>query len=251
MVRIISEQLNNIPCLIVAKDKKVNTPLPTILYFHGYTSAKEHNLPLAYLLAEKGFRVVLPDSMHHGARNADLSTSELELAFWDIVIQNIKDIAALNEALNQKRLILNNRIGLAGTSMGGITASSALTKYSWIKTAVVLMGTPKITAYAEELVHDYKDHLPISEQMLTQLYETLSDYDLSKQLPLLNNRPLLFWHGEKDDVIPFEQAHSFYMEAVNHYDDKKLIQFIGEKNRDHKVSRLAILETVKWFQAHL
>lgn len=251
MTIITAEKLANIPCLIVSKQHKNTHPLPTILYFHGYTSAKEHNLPIAYLLAEKGFRVVLPDALYHGERDGNLSKTELQISFWDIVLQNIRDVGQIKEALNRRELILDERIGLAGTSMGGITTASALTKYAWIKTAAILMGTPKISAYAEKLVDLYKDQLTITEEKLDQLFSALFKYDLSKQIEKLNNRPLLFWHGEKDEIIPFEQAYAFYLEADKQYENKEAIRFIGEPNRKHKVSRLAILETVKWFQTHL
>ncbi|MGM8364403.1 esterase [Virgibacillus sp. W0181] len=251
MIGVNAEKINDIPCLIVVKQKKEDQALPTILYCHGYTSAKEHNLPIAYLLAQKGFRVILPDSMYHGERYSNLSSSALELSFWDIVLQNIKEVGDIKKVLDQRNLISANRFGLAGTSMGGITTSGALTQYTWIKTAVILMGTPKITYYAEQLVDEYKDKLPISVTELDQLYEELSAYDLSKQLSKLNDRPLMLWHGEKDQVIPFEQAQDFFDEAVQTYKNKEAIHFISEKNRDHKISRMAILETVKWFEKHL
>src|SRR5699024_2988148 len=105
---------------------------------HGFTSAKEHNLPFAYLLATKGYRVILPDSKHHGEREGNITVEKRELSFWNIVLQNINDLNTLKNALDEMDLILNNRIGIAGTSMGGITAASALTQYDWIQSSAVL-----------------------------------------------------------------------------------------------------------------
>ena len=253
MIGIYTETIQTIPCLVVVDAEKKNEALPVITYFHGFTSAKEHNLPLAYLLAEKGFRVVLPDSMYHGEREPDIPKLKKQVSFWNIVMQNVKELATIKSFFESKGLILEDRFGVAGTSMGGITTSAALSKYSWIKVAAILMGSPKITTYAKTLVESFKKvgDLPVTEEMIESLYEQLENYDLSKQPKKLNDRPLLFWHGESDSVVPFDHSYTFYDEVQMVYRNKENIKFIKEPNQNHKVSRSAILETVKWFDKHL
>lgn len=253
MIGIHKKNIESIPCLIVVNEKKKDKALPVVTYFHGFTSAKEHNLPLAYLLAEKGYRVILPDSMYHGEREPDIPKIKMQVSFWDIVMKNVLEIQTIKSYLDEHQLILDDRFGLAGTSMGGITTSAALTQYPWIKTAAILMGSPKITTYAKTLVESFKKigNLPVTDEMIEELYEQLELYDLSKQPERLNDRPVLFWHGENDSVVPFDHSYTFYDIAVKLYNNKENIQFLKEKNRDHKVSRYAILETVKWFEKHL
>jgi fermentation-respiration switch protein FrsA (DUF1100 family) len=253
MIGIYNEYIASIPSLMIVKEQYKQQALPIVVYFHGFTSAKEHNLPIAYLLAEKGFRVLLPDSKYHGEREVEMSTIKKQISFWDIVMQNVKELNTIREHLDQQKLILDNRIGVAGTSMGGITTTAALTQYPWMKAAAVLMGSPKITTYAKTLVDSFQKegNLPVSEETIDDLYKQLAQCDLSMQPEKLDNRPLLFWHGESDPVVPFDHAYTFYEDAAKRYDDPKRIHFIKEKNRGHKVSRLAILETVKWFQNHL
>jgi len=253
MIGIYKEKLNAIPALIVLDNTKENEPLPTVTYFHGFTSAKEQNLSLAYLLAEKGFRVVLPDSDHHGERDRGANDVQKQLAFWNIVLQNINELEQIKSYLSHKNLILNDQFGVAGTSMGGITTSAALTAYPWIKAGAILMGSPRITTYANTLINAFKEkyELPISDDQIHELYKQLMHYDLSKQPEKLVNRPLLFWHGENDPVVPFDHSYSFYNETVKYYKNPEHIHFISEQNRDHKVSRFAMLETVKWFEQHL
>ncbi|WP_339230928.1 esterase [Oceanobacillus sp. FSL K6-2867] len=253
MIGIYTETIQTIPSLVVVDAEKKNEALPIIAYFHGFTSAKEHNLSLAYLLAEKGFRVVLPDSMYHGEREPDIPKLKRQVSFWDIVMQNVKELAVIKKYFEEKDLILDGRFGVAGTSMGGITTSAALTQYPWIKAAAILMGSPKITTYAKTLVESFKKvgNLPVTEEMIENLYEQLKKYDLSKQPEKLNDRPLLFWHGEIDSVVPFDHSYTFYDEVYAVYQNKNNIKFIKEPNQNHKVSRSAILETVKWFEKHL
>lgn len=253
MIGVYNKNIQSIPVLEVVDQSTQSEALPLFIYSHGFTSAKEHNLPIAYLLAEAGFRVVLPDSKFHGEREVDITSTEMQISFWNIVIKNVEELEVIKDDYEQKGLILNDRIGVAGTSMGGITTSAALTQYPWIKVAAVLMGSPKITTYAKTLVNSFRKmgNLPITEDMIENLYEQLETYDLSKQAETLNNRPILFWHGENDAVVPFDHAYTFYDETKKSYTDPKHLNFIREENSGHKVSRYAILETVKWFKRYL
>lgn len=253
MIGIHHRTIAAMPCLVIVDQSKENKPLPTVTYFHGFTSAKEHNLPLAYLMAEEGFRVILPDSMYHGERETEISRIKKQISFWDIVMQNVMELKAIREELDSESLILDGRFGIAGTSMGGITTAAALTQYPWIKTAGILMGSPKITTYAKTLVDSFKKmgNLPVTDDVIEHLYVQLEQYDLSNQVDKLNERPVLFWHGENDPVVPFDHSYTFYEDAKQHYTNQERIRFIKEANRDHKVSRYAILETVKWFKTYL
>ena len=47
-----------------------------------------------------------------------------------------------------KNLIDSERIGMVGTSMGGIVTLGSLTRYKWIKAAVSLMGMPYYEKFA-------------------------------------------------------------------------------------------------------
>ncbi len=255
MIGITKQEIGGVPSLVVVDSQKESDALPLITYFHGFTSAKEHNLPLAFLLAEKGYRVVLPDSQHHGERGEhEVSPVKRQLAFFHIVMQNIKELELIKNHFQEAGLILDGRIGLAGTSMGGITTAAALTQYPWIKTAAVLMGSPKLTSFAKFLIASYREKLgdlPITEEEIEQLYDTLTRYDLSMQVERLNDRPLLFWHGDQDPTVPFDDSYSFYQQAKMIYNNVANIHFLREKNRGHKVSRYAIVETAKWFTSHL
>ncbi|GAA0433173.1 prolyl oligopeptidase family serine peptidase [Lentibacillus halophilus] len=253
MIGIDNIMLASIPSLMVADQAYEQEALPVLTYFHGFTSAKEHNLPLAYYLAQKGYRVVLPDSLYHGERETDASVMEKQLSFWDIVMQNVHELKAIKQALADQGLIMNGRFGVAGTSMGGITTTAALRHYSWIQTAAILMGSPKMTDYARILVDQLKKDgdLSVTDESIAQLYEQLQSYDLSEQVSALNERPVLFWHGDSDPVIPFDHSHTFYEHARYYYTNTEHIQLLKEPNRGHKVSRYAILETVKWFEKYL
>ncbi|MDP1136551.1 esterase, partial [Klebsiella pneumoniae] len=85
-------QLAGVPVLHVVKSEKQDARLPLIFFINGFTSAKEHNLHLGYLLAEAGYRAVLPDALFHGERDEGLIERILQLSFWDIVVRTITEI---------------------------------------------------------------------------------------------------------------------------------------------------------------
>jgi len=253
MIGVKKELIASIPCLIVCDLQWEKEALPMVIYFHGFTSAKETNLSFAYLLAEKGHRVVLPDSMYHGERGYNATQADKMTAFWKIIVQNLEDLKTLKDFYIHQGLILNGRLGVAGTSMGGITTTAALTQYEWVKTAAVLMGSPRLSSLGELLLNQYEDMLPssITEDVRAQLFTELERFDLSKQIAKLNDRPLLFWHGEADSVVPFDHSYSFYQEARGTYHNPEDIYFIKEENRDHKVSLEAVHAAADWFDVHL
>ncbi|GAB2533145.1 prolyl oligopeptidase family serine peptidase [Gracilibacillus alcaliphilus] len=254
MIIVNKEYWNNIPLLHIVEAEKREQPLPTLTYFHGITGGKEDNLPIAYLLAEKGYRVLLPDCLLHGEREEDLGRLEIELRFFEVIKQNLDDLESLYHELIAKGLLEDNRFGAAGTSMGGITTAAALTQFAWIKAAGVLMGTPKITAYMEDRIAILKQNvteLPVSDQMIEVMLTEAEEMDLSLQIEKLFERPLFFWHGTADEVVPFKHAYDFYEEAVGQYKNPENIRFLKQPDRGHKVSRLAVLELVDWLAYQL
>ena len=78
-------------------------------------------LHYAYNLAKKGIRVLLPDAHLHGVREENLDEVQLGLRFWEIVLTSIEEIGLIREELMNRKLLSTEKIGVGGTSMGGIT----------------------------------------------------------------------------------------------------------------------------------
>ncbi|MCC3355564.1 prolyl oligopeptidase family serine peptidase [Bacillus sp. REN16] len=255
MVIVEKRKIADIPALHIVKNHLKDEIAPLILFVHGFGSAKEHNLHYAYLYAEEGFRVVLPEADYHGEREKDLDELEMDFKFWDIVVNEIKEIQVIKDELIGEGLVDKTRIGIAGTSMGGIVTLGALTQYPWIKTAVSLMGSPYYEEFCRGQIEELKRHdieLPFSEAELEEKYAELRKYDLSIQPETLNGRPLFFWHGEKDKMVPFKYTHEFYQEIKPLYKGKEEnLSFIADTRADHKVTREGLLASVEWFKKHL
>ncbi|WP_110929068.1 alpha/beta fold hydrolase [Bacillus massiliglaciei] len=254
MIAIEKEYIKNIPVLHMGKQEVFGEKLPLIIFIHGFMSAKEHNLHYAYLLAEKGFRVVLPEAAGHGERGTGLSERQMMPRFWEIVVQTISELNEVKEDLTSRGLVDQERIGVAGTSMGGIITNGALAAYDWISAAVSLMGNPAYVSFAEYQIDAIKQagfNLDLSDEQAAKQIAGLRPFDLTLNKEKLAGRPLLFWHGAKDATVPYDFAYRFYQNIKPSYRDEDKISFILDKKADHKVSRKGVLAAVSWFDQHL
>ncbi|MDQ0415520.1 MULTISPECIES: hypothetical protein [Mesobacillus] len=150
MILVEKKRIQDIPVLQIVKQNRFSARLPLIVFLHGFTSTKERNLHYAYLYAEKGFRVLLPEAKYHGTRSWDLSETELGLRFWEIVMTSIEELSLLKAELEQQGLIDPLKIGVAGTSMGAITTLGAMATYDWIKAGVSLTDFRKKSPILKE-----------------------------------------------------------------------------------------------------
>ncbi|MBM7579768.1 esterase [Jeotgalibacillus terrae] len=252
MIEIHNRKIAGIPCLHIVSQQSDQSSV--IFFFHGFMSAKEHNLHYAYLLAEKGFDVVLPDAAYHGERSDGSDETVMSTRFWQIVVRSIEEFGAMKEALSDEGYAEHTLIGAAGTSMGGITTLGALKRYEWIHTAASLMGSPAYVAFAKAQIQHFEKNgfkLPMSEEEVNDQLKVLEAYDLSLHPEKLNNRPLMFWHGKADTVVPYEPTYAFFKAIHQLYDKKDHLRFISEETEGHKVTRKGLLETVKWFDHHM
>ncbi len=254
MIEIHHEHIRNIPVLHVIKEGQKEAKLPTVFFLHGFTSAKEHNLHFGYLLAERGFRVILPDAKLHGERNDGRNPEKLIFEFWNIVLQSIRELNEMKEELSERGLI-NSQIGVVGTSMGGITMFGGLSQYDWIKAGVSLMGSPTYEYLAREQINSLEKaemNIPFSSSELEAIYDQLRKYDLTLQSERIVGRPLLIWHGKKDQVVPFGPTFEFYQKIKSEYKNTpERLSFLVDENAGHKVTRFAFLKTVDWFSRFL
>lgn len=253
MITVEKKYINEIPLLIIAKAEKVEEALPTVVYYHGFNGEKESNLTIAYKMVEKGLRVVLPESVYHGERRHNASAEDIDMAFWQIVIQNIKELGEIKNYLDEAGLLLDSQIGIGGTSMGGITTYGALRTYDWIKTGAVLMGTPYMTEYAKMIINRFeKNHgKTLPEVMINDTLEMLAAFDITNDLATLNQRPLFIWHGGKDAIVPAQHSRKFYETVKDNYENADDLYYLEEADRIHNISKRSMDESAAWFEKYL
>lgn len=244
------EQWEGIPLLHVYKDE-MKKDAPIVIFLHGFMSAKEHNLHYAYNLVEKGVRVILPDADMHGERTENLPESRMNLIFWRIVMKYVKEVGVLYRVLREKGF--NGKIGVMGTSMGGITTTGCLKKYDWIQAAGVLMGAVSYTEMAQFQLKQMEEqgvNIPMTEQQRQGILETLKEYDVKTDSAIFERVPVMFWHGQKDPVVPFQMTYPFY-ELLVREGKAKNVEYIVDEKAGHAVSRVGVLAITDWIAQHL
>lgn len=243
-----------IPLLHITPDAPSTESLPTIVFFHGHMSAKEHNLHYAYQLAAKGIRVLLPDAHLHGEREEGLDEIQMSLRFWEIVLTSIEELGYLHKMIHDKGLA-QGEIGIGGTSMGGITTLGALTIYPWVKTAAVMMGAANYVQLAKAQMAQFESKgfkLPITDEERKTMLNTLARFDGTKNRTVFNKRPIFFWHGEQDTTVPFEPTFNFYNALKEDYADvPDRLHFMRERLSGHAVSRPGMLAAAEWLAKHV
>lgn len=249
------EEWGPIPLLHIVKEELQHQQVPVVVFFHGFTSAKEHNLHYAYNLAEKGIRVILPDAHLHGKRAENLDEVELSIRFWEIVLTSIEELQMIYTELQKRHIEKGVKIGVGGTSMGGITTFGALKMYDWIDVASIMMGAPNFVELATNQIAGLEAQgfeVPVTEEEKNQLFEQISYFDITKNPETLKGRPIFMWHGKKDVVVPFEPTYAFYEAQLQRYEEaNQPFEFMVDKSAGHQVSRPAMLRAVDWFASHL
>lgn len=250
MIQVEKVIVEEIPMLVVGKQDLKNIPLPGLIFLHGFMSAKEHNLHYAYLLAERGFRVFLPEAIMHGERGEDYSETVMSKSFWKIVLTSIKELPKIKHYITEYGYVIHDRVALGGTSMGAITTLGALTQYNWIKAAVSMMGTPAYKDFAQRQLNEFAKQgidLGYSEEEKEAIFNDLAKYDLSMQPEKVNGRPLFIWHGESDPVVPISGIRSFVESGASLFKDEQ-ITYMPDKHAGHAVTRKGLLEAVNWIE---
>lgn len=254
-MKIIQELWEGIPLLHVAPDNAADKNLPTVIFLHGHMSAKEHNLHYAYQLADKGIRVLLPDAHLHGEREEGQDAIQLSLRFWEIVLTSIEEIGLIHKIAKEK-LLVEGEPAIAGTSMGGITTLGALTVYPWIRAAAIMMGAANYVELANAQMSQFESRgftLPITDLERANMLTTLGQFDGTKKMESFNKRPLFFWHGEQDVIVPFGPTYDFYKKLKDSYGDagEDKLKFLREEETGHAVSRPGMLAATEWLAEHL
>lgn len=199
--------LGTIPLLEVVQKENRNELLPLIVYYHGWQSSKELVLTQGRKLAQAGFRVLLPDAANHGDRYQEM-TRIPSLTFWQSIHTNLFEFGFIVNHF-RKLGLADDRIGVGGVSMGGFTTCALLTHNPEIKAAACVMGSPKPVAYRDRILTRAKEMNRFYPRDYESLLSWIPSYDLSLRPETLAGRPLLFWHGTRDRIVPYEDTAAF------------------------------------------
>ncbi len=249
MVEMHQESIGGIDVIHAVPAGLYSQPLPTIFFYHGYTSSKEVYSYFGYALAKAGFRAILPDALMHGARFDGDEHRRLG-HFWDILRANIDELPALKAHFERLGLIDGERIGICGASMGGMTALSAMARYPWLRAVAEFMGAGDFLRLAKTLFPPVPLTSSTRQKEFEQRIAPLAEYEVSHQLDKLGDRPLLLWHGDADPLVPAAEARRLYQALAARGLDSQ-VTYLTEPGVGHKITVSALAAAVMFFQRHL
>lgn len=205
-------KIEHIPILEIVPKESANQSLPLVIYYHGWQTKKELALTAAKKIAAYNIRVVLPDAMYHGERKVTFPSLIPSFTFWSTIQYNISEFTLIKNFYVRRDLIKDNRLGVGGFSMGGMTTAALLTHFEEIKVAAILMGTTDFNNFISRTVNHLKIHTPETPFNIIDLLSWTKKYDLNRQPEKINQRPLYIWHGTNDEKLPYSTIHQFYLD---------------------------------------
>ncbi|MDF7679996.1 esterase [Enterobacteriaceae bacterium ESL0689] len=238
MITVETCQLAGSEVLHACPQQAMDNPLPCVVFYHGFTSSKLVYSYFAVALAQAGLRVIMPDAVDHGSRFDGDENLRMQ-RFWPILLQNMAEFPALRKAIIAQGWLQDNRLAVAGASMGGMTALGIMAHHPDLKSAVSLMGSGYFTDLSQTL---YPSHFTNTEQ--------LAQWEISHRLEALASRPLLLWHGDQDDVVPVTQTQRLES-ALKENGLASLLSCIYQKGVRHRITPEALAATVAFLQKTL
>ncbi|WP_192459128.1 esterase [Musicola keenii] len=220
-------------------------PLPTVFFFHGFTSSKEAYCYFPYTLARAGFRVIAPDALMHGAR-FDGDDANRWRYFWDIMLHSVDELPMYVDACRERGWIDGVRIGACGASMGAMTALAAMTRYPWLRAVASFMGAGHFTPLCRTLFPPVVATTPGAEPILAALAERVAGCDALLHLERLSDRPLLLWHGLADEVVPARESECLRQALVERGWARQLT-WLTEDGIGHKITPGALQASANFF----
>ena len=238
-------QIQGIPAIIF-RPKEAKGRIPTVIFYHGWSSSKELQRLRGFILASAGYQAVLPDAVYHGERNP-LHQYDNEAAikyFWDVIFNNIEEYGTIARELTLKYNADPERIAVMGNSMGGFTAVGIFTHNKDIKTLIVFNGSCGWESFNGSI------EVPSSEEIET-LRQRVEHMDPMNNSDMLKDRPILMLHGDSDIVVPVDSQRIFYNKLSQLYNDKDKISLIEYPRLNHFVTTNMMEESINWLGKYL
>lgn len=247
MEKIIAEYYHadkTIPITTFCKEGKSN--LPVVFFVHGFESNRiqsEGFHQIAYQLAQKDFFAITLDAYLHGERAPEDPDFKRKDAFFHIIVQTVKDIECLIQTFKEDARCNPDKIGITGTSMGGLTSFYALATIPEIQAAAPALATP----YFERFLNEQIEPNERDSEQFKEIYSFIKQHDPSRHIKNFAPRPLLMLNGRKDLTIPYAHIDDFYQQIQPYYQSCPENLALKSYDLDHTLSDEICHEIQNWF----
>jgi uncharacterized protein len=183
----------------------------TIILLHGLGGHRGSMLDQAVILGNAGYQTLLFDLRAHGGSGGTVST---------LGYRESDDVGAALAYLRSRSDVDNERIGILGFSLGGVTAIRAAAQYPELRAVVAESAfrspadtiTPILQALTGRAPFPFADAVLfwVNQETGVDVYAVRPIEDITRLAP----RPLLLIQGEQDTVVPASDAQALYDAAA-------------------------------------
>jgi putative redox protein len=224
------------------------TPRGAVILCHGMESNKESEklVNLGRAMAQRSIMVLRFDFRYVGE-----SSGKFEDITYSGEVEDLKAAHALVQSRNP------GKIAILGSSMGGTVALLFAAQQPNLA-ALVTVAAPihperfpirvLTPAQAEQWrVQGFTHHN--GQRINLSLLHDLERLNVSEAVKTITC-PVLILHGDKDEVVPVEEAHELYA-ALAHSKRLSILPASDHRLSDPAVMRRAIAEALEWLTQHV
>ena len=254
--------------------------LPVVIQLHGTGGRKETMLPRLMTLANRGFLAIAIDSGYHGERagNAPGLETPYTTALYNayksgrehpFFFDTVLDVMRLIDYLETRPDVDASRIGLGGTSKGGIETYLTAAVDPRVAVAVPERGVQSFKWALDHIAWDsrawtIRDALeaaadetktPVNASFVREFYDRVApgiygEFDAPAMLPLIAPRPLLVINGDSDPRTPMAGVRQSAAAAERAYkaagaSDKFMLKIMPDTGHENTPEIEAAM--VDWF----
>jgi dienelactone hydrolase len=210
---------------------------PAVMVLHGAGSRKENHADYARAAIAHGLAALTFDNRGHGDTEGPLG---------DGVVGDLRAVAAWLAARPE---IEGGRIGVRGSSMGGLLAIHAAAESDDVAAAVAIC--PAAEWMLAEDVQRLVDGRPpppgsaLSEMRVDApaLARWLDEHDVEEAAARMGPKPLLLIHARGDEVVPYTHSEKLYECAA---EPKRLLLLEGGHHRSVQHDPELQGESLRW-----
>jgi predicted esterase len=271
---------------ILVKPQGASGRRPVVIQLHGTGGRKEQMLPRLTTLASRGFVAVSIDGRYHGERVGDTATV-LDSPYTSAILNSYKtgsehpffydsvlDVMRLIDYLETRPDIDASRIGLGGTSKGGIETYLAAAVDPRITVSVPERGVQSFKWALDHSGWDsrawtFRDALEaaareskttVTAAFVRQFYDRVApgiygEFDAPAMLPLVAPRPMLVINGDSDPRTPMAGVRESAAAAERAYkaagaSDKFVLQVMPDVGHENtpEIEKAMVEWFVRWLK---
>jgi len=182
-------------------------PAPTVMLLHGLGGHRGGMLGEAALLVNAGYNTLLIDLRAHGLSDGDVTT---------LGYREVEDVRGAVDYLSGRDDVDSERIGLAGFSLGAVTAIRAAARIPEIQAVAALSTFKTVDDNVTPIIRALTGRPPIPFPAAVIWFVNLeTGVNVGEVRPIddlaqIAPRPVLFVHGEGDTVVPVSNSHDLF-----------------------------------------